>query len=763
MPLQYQTTRIADFSGGITDKYINAPDSKYKKAEGFNITERGLELRSGFVVAYDQESLQRMMGIWALNDDMFVLRGSSVYYFDKNAGTLTLVNTPNATLFFNYFGASVFPNAIEWKDTLLMSNTGQVSPVDFDTPMRIYRDNNGVIRSHELGLPEYPAGTIPNPFDPGAGKTYDYAFVYEYTYYVGDTQFKNVGVPYFYDGVTKVNDIDAINYVNVQFFQTILPAGNRLDTANIKIGIYRTKEYLSSDFGTYYKVGEVANGFAGTFVDNVTDANLVTGVTLYTSSGEVERYKPPRCKYILAVNDIVYYLYAIEEAPGGDIIHPYRFYQSIPGTADAFDPSFYKDVDDEIMGGTHINGSPIIMTSTYIYRVESAIDIFGNGTIRTRVISDSAGLLNHNSIVRTGDKVFFAGNNGFYVTDGFKAEILPASKELQDSYRRFTNSAAKRSRIWGTYDIFHERIIWCMADNNSENNYWWILDLNTGGFTTATGKTFFSSAVLAMEDEIYRCDDQGYIYRHRDDYYNDYVRDTSVPATSWRKTHIPFDYISAAVDFGDPHIRKWVRELTLSTSTQGKIAYDIESINDDGRQQLPMKQVQFINTIIWDDPAILWGDPDLIWRMPNVFTKQRHFPRRSMRCRRKQVRILPAKIILFKSDTYGVADVDYVNPNDPTQLVVTLPDSITWPLDIVDDTIYFESEDYQIEHRIISRSNDTLVVVGGGTIGPATGAKWIIKGYNKLQRFELNYLSMEFALITNEGAEYKQSEDGENA
>jgi hypothetical protein len=762
MPLQYQTRPIADFSGGITDKYINAPDNKYKSAVNFIITERGLELRAGFVVAYDQEATQRIAGIWKMNEDLFIIRGANAYYFDKDLGTVALVATPNATVFFNYNGSGVYPNAVEWKDQLLVANTGQVSPVDFDSPMRIYRDNTGAIKSHELGLPEYPVGTVFNPQVPGAGKKYDYAIVYEYTYYVGDTQFKMVGVPFYKDLVEQLNPIDAVNYVNVQLFQSILPAGNRIDVNNVKIAIYRTKEYTASDFGVYYKVGEVANGFAGTFVDNVTDAALVTGVTLYTTGGQLERYKTPRCKYIIAVNDIVYCLYAIEETSGGDIVRPYRFYQMLPGTADGFDPSFYKDVDDTLTGGTHINGSPIIMTETYIYRVESAIDSFGNGNIRTRVISDSAGCLNHNSIVRTGDRAYFAGNNGFYVTDGFKAEILPVCKELQDSYRLFTNSPEKRAKIWGTYDLFHERIIWSMGDNNSENNTWWVYNINSGGFTTANGASFFSSSAIGLDNEIYRCDDQGYIYRHRDDYYNDVLRDTGIPAVDWLKTHVPFDFISGALDFGNPHTRKWVRELTVSTSTQGKIAYDIESINDDGRQILPMKEVQFINTIIWGDPSFLWGDPDFIWRMPNVFTKQRHFPRRSMRCRRKQIRIKPAKIILYKSDTYGVADVDYVAPNDPTQLVVSMMGTIVWPSDIVGDAIFFESEQYGKEHRIISRSNTTLVVVGGGTIGPTVGAKWVIKGYNKLQRFELNYLSYEFSTLDNEGGEFKTAEEGAN-
>lgn len=763
MAFNYQNVEILDFSGGITDKYINAPINKYKKADNFVITRRGLETRSGFEVAYEQEALLRIMSLWLLNNEIYTFRGQALYRFNYLLGTLTLVSVPNGNTFFEYSGSDVYPNASEWKDQLLIANTGQVSPLELNYPMRVYIDDAGVIKTHELGLPAYPSG---NTFIPagaaGAAKHYDYALIYEFTYNIGNTEFKMASVPYYKLDYQQANDINGGNGVNIAVFQTLSGALNRVDVANVKIGIYRTVEYTTAQDGVYYKVGEVSNGFAGTFTDTATDAALVSGATLYVSSGEVEHYKPPKCRYIFAVNDVIYYLYALEELASGDVLRPYRFYQSIPATADAFDPSFFKDVDDEIVGGSHVNGVPIILTKTFIYRVEGTIDRFGSGNIRTRIISDSAGCLNHNGIIRTGDKLFFAGLNGFYVTDGFKVTIIPASLELTESYRTVTNTDAKRAKICGTYDRFHERIIWSMGTVDSDNNRWWVLDLITGGLTTCSGDSFISSAVLHKDEDTYRADNQGYIYKHNDSFLNDVVRDVNEPVANWITAHIPFDYISAALDFGNPHVRKWVKDLTISVTTEGKASYGLESINDDGRSTKPMKEVKSINTLAWDDPNFVWGDPDFIWRMPNTITKTRHFPRGMMRCRRKQVRILPKKVNLFKSDLYGTVDIAYTVPLNPSQLTLT---GILnkFPEDIEFDFILFEEENYLVEHTILSRTDSTLIVSGGGSVTTGNDKKWIIKGYNRKQKFELNYLSISFTPMDNIADKFKSKEEGGNA
>ena len=67
MPLDYQQLKISDFSGGITDKYVNAQPNEHKEITNYYINEIGKpELINGYGVVYESTVLSRIMGIFEL-------------------------------------------------------------------------------------------------------------------------------------------------------------------------------------------------------------------------------------------------------------------------------------------------------------------------------------------------------------------------------------------------------------------------------------------------------------------------------------------------------------------------------------------------------------------------------------------------------------------------------------------------------------------------------------------------------------------------
>ena len=753
MPLDYKQLVINDFTGGITDKYINANLNEYKTADNFIIVDRGLALRPGYRVLYDRETSQRIMGMWDFDDVLMINRGQSLYRFD--AGSLISIAPPSASAILEYSGDDVYPNAVEWRDQLYMTNTGQESPVAYSRPVRIWKNDAGNYEAGEIGLPQFDGSAVNvTPNTPGSNN-YVYAIHHSYEYKVGSTTFRSVSTTYQTEVIGVSSEIGSGGSVTLTGLPILTSA--RIDVASVKKEIYRTIK----DGTVLYRVGEIANGdtvFTDTFDDDTIQNN---NIPIYTANGIVEEYQPPRCKYMIIVNDTAYFLAVTEELNAGDEIRPYSFAQSVPGSPNGYDPATIEDVDDIIMGGSHVNGLPIVMTKSYIYRIEGVIDAFGNGVVRKRVISDTIGCLSHNSIVRTGKGVFWAGNNGFYVTDGYDYTLL--TDLLEETYEEISKTTERGQRITGTYDDKNERIIWAISDNDTENNKLFILDIKTLRFTTASGRQFFASALTFFNKELVRGDEAGYIYNHAEDEASDKVRDTDLPADQWEKAHIPFKFESVAWDFNNPHIRKWVQAATISTKSSIPASYRPVSNNDDGAKTKDMKEVRIGGTWVWRDPNFYWKDPDITWRLAETQSKTRHFPRASMRCRRKQIALEPVEITRFRSDVLGEAEISYVNIGDPSQYYVDIQPGVRWPVDITDDKILFAENNYQTEYLILERTDTRLKIIGDTNITVGTNKAWHLKGFRRSQRMELKAISMRFAYLDNVGDKYRSTEDGDNA
>lgn len=770
MPLSFQEFNVNNFAGGITDKYISSPLNKMSVAKNFLITESAsLITRPGFSIFYDQEALLRIMGMYDFNDDLIVLRGNQSYIHNPLTDQLDLIATPTpASPFFQYTGNTAFPAGIEWRNQLLLTNDGLTGPTQLNRPMRIYRDSLDVVRGLELGLPEFDidsvtvgfTGTGTRQTTPDGTHTdgYFWSFHYSYEYTVGDSTFSIVGPVATTDTwylSSKMGLPDhQVDFTTIPVLTSIL---NQRDNANIKIKIFRTVANGTSS----HPVGEITNGTL-TFSESEIDSDISeAGIVAYTDGGELDHFPAPKCKYMIIVGNVPYYMY-VQDEDSGDI-KPSRVIQGFPGEPDSVDYGAFTDMDDEIIGGSHVQGNPIIGTESYVYRLEGTFDNRGGGGIRKRIISETASPASHRSFVRTNNSLFFIGRNGVYVTDGYTVELIPACHTLADTMRSYVETKERRERIVGTYDELNERVYWSVSDNDTENNQWVILNLKTGGITTADAKVFSSSTTVYKDGAILRGDELGYIYKHERGTLSDVVRDSSLPADQWQTTHIPFEFEHVANDYGSPAMRKWINQNTFTIKSDTNYSILPAINNDDRRVVREMREIRSWGTFFWDDPTFVWGDPEIKWRKRETDSSKRHTPKGAMRCRRKQYRLEPAETIVYKSDNYDLGDAVYVDPLEPLDFTLTIQGTATWPADAVGYQIVFEESGYEIKHTIISRNAlGTELTIGGGDLLPGTDKKWHIVGMFKNQEFEIKSITSNVSMIANEGNEFQSGDQGAN-
>jgi hypothetical protein len=335
--------------------------------------------------------------------------------------------------------------------------------------------------------------------------------------------------------------------------------------------------------------------------------------------------------------------------------------------------TFYVDLDDEITGAGEVGGLPIIFTGSYIYRLEGMLDNTGDGTFRSRVIDEHIGCLAHASIVKTPMGLYFAGSNGFYVTDGYK--IKPLTADLEQSYSDLISSDTAKTVVNGTYDERNQKIYWGVAKRGSTvADLVWVLDLASHGFTMMDSPRFEATSMVTRNGELYRGDQTGVVYRHSNDFKHDYPRTLSEPTAStlaaivgvhnWDKRHIDFEYISSATHFGDPARRKWVNEATFSLEAPGNIGVVPTSLNDANNITTDLKEITRESTWTWRDPDFSWKSENFKWAMPDVVTAPRRFPRKESRCRRKQIGLKPFRHKMYTSGTatdpaWGLATVSF--------------------------------------------------------------------------------------------------------
>lgn len=541
---------------------------------------------------------------------------------------------------------------------------------------------------------------------------------------------------------------------------------------NFTLDLYRT-----TDGGTTFFFLDQLTNSQGTLTQSYTDLTNenfpLPGTTalnfrpvIYTSGGVLANDPPPVSKYILALNGFMYYGAIIDTGQ----FFPQRIRQSIAGAPDSAPATFFDDLEDELVGMSSARSNLIAVCRNSVYRVSGSFTSTGQGFMNHERISDTLGGLNSKSIVRTEIGVFFAGQDGFYYTDGY--QVIKISIELDATYRAMTASDTQKARIYGCYDKLTRRVWWSMQSQGTaqDNDILFVYYLDygvkpAGVFTKAlTTQSWQPSSLVFYKGRMIVGDSHGYLFKSDPDTKTDPKINTATLPSTWTTCYIPWDFRTCALDFGTTYMRKWITKIHSIGQNVGNAALQVISINDNndtsqssGIQNLP--PIQYLGNPMWGDATVVWGTSGYAWKYDGKMDLWRRFPARSMRSDFKQVAYTPGSFVVYKSDNYPLFSFATVDATAKTATVQTPSGftSITWPLDVMDLFIAFSTDAYaqtylitalDSTHKIITYSDATNLSANN------SAAAWQISGIKKEQRIRITNFQIHFGSLGDENQDY---------
>lgn len=750
---------LEDFSGGVTDYYLNAPQNKLKSCDNLLLdfypgmgkpsTRPGSRLFSAN--SPQVPNAQRINTCFYYKDILYIQSGQKLFYYQKTSDTWVEVFSPGSLPAFSGATTSVFFNYSHWNYHTILSGS------DYMYPKKLIQGENGVPFVVEAGLPKYDKKDVVIS-NVGEATTPKYNFIYKFVYRY---EYKTFGGASFVD-MGATSDPVYINGTDSVSISGLIPRPlGAFSSSGLYLDIYRTKHNET----IFYKLATVTSPTTSIDITSTRETNNegVVYEELYTTGGIVDNDRPPRCTTIHVKGDVGYYGNIIDRI--GDKI-PYRVLQSVPDDIDSVPEDFSVDLDDDVVAVSSTKNNVVVLCKRMSYRLDGQYDELGRGGIVADKISDTAGCISPQSVVQALDGVFWLGSEGVYFTDGFR--VVRINTDFDRSYRHFVQSSGgnddtKTFRTQGKYDRKKNRVWWAMSrDGDSELNFCYVLDLNWGisdksTFTTVSGDSFYPSAIEFIDGDMVRCDKRGYVLFHNDLLHSDLKIDTSVVPSQWRDEVIKYNFETAAFNFGTSATRKHVMLLNVTCGGSTNLSMEITSNNDDGRVISTLNPIRFRGNINWGDD-IFWGDTTLFWNKQGMVHDKRRFPAKSLRCNFKSVKLGNAKIAIINGNTIGLAKVD------ADTKTVTLENSAVydWPLKSVGYFIAFENDGYVAEYEIKERSNDTLLYsdLNNATVS-ASKTNWVIRGYPVGEVLSLLNLSFVYALSGPTLDGFRTSETGE--
>lgn len=753
--LDIAALKIDDWSGGITDHYLNGPLNCSEVLDNFLINRNKKPVERPGSEIYNEDYFLNPAGnsrvghLSYFQDILFYQVARNLYFVD-GSGWNTLVGPVDS---FPVLGAGTTASHMsmtEWKDHLLLT-------VDtYSSPRQVYLDGSSDPQVRTIGLPALASTPTCTPSSAGAvSVSYLYGFCHKITYTVG-TVSHTVRGP-----ITDATATDAAGdeiTVGTPCAITAIPVLTNSttecwDTATISVEIYR-----STNGGVDRKyVGAVTNGTT-TFSDTITDALL--GIDIYTAGDVSDNEPPPQAKYVINADGIVWYLNCKE----GSEEKAFRARQALKDQPYSCPGDIYVDVEGDITAGGVIDTFPIVFTKNKAYRFEGYVDNQGQGFTRKKIISRTVGCVSHNGIVPVLGGLYFPGPDGFYFTNGYQVQKI--SNHLNASYKAATTTEAFQKRIYGALDPIDQRVYWTMTSSSTETDCdeLWVLDPYFGikpesCFTTWSGGDNMTPTALAfIDNELVRADRTGYVFKHSASLYTDPIIDDGVDADLWLTTSVIYDYTSVAMSFGSEVQKKQVPKITVSAKNESNLSLLIQSINDDSAVAVDLKEIRYRNNMIWGDLDVSWGDPSIVWNYSGTILAERWFPAGSMRCVYKQVRMTNSDTIILNSDSYGQVTITAAGPT-----ALLLDGGLTWPNDIGGYYFYLASDDYEQGYEITARTDDTLTLSDAGGLLVDGDYAWIIKGYRKGERLSLEAYTLSYEMFGEGTRGFDPAESGANA
>jgi hypothetical protein len=738
---EQQALEIKDFSGGMTDNFIGADLNKFQLGQNtFILPGRPSKIQSRYgSEIFDDDYYQVPFTSTAKRvDSLYRFGTTNVYqtmnklYHIKADGFTEVTGPTDEAAFIDTVAQFDQCSYTEWNNHLLVTNDMRTRPVF------IYKDSTD-LKLRTIGLPAVDVTSI--AMSAGVGAARGYAFVYAYTYTIDGVDFVERGpvsdiVTYTGSLTNDIEDLPAL----------VNGSGENYDTDEIKLEIYRT-----ADTGTtFYKVGQVTNGNTS-FSDNVADADLDDGLLLYTDGEDLDYHQPPKCKYVVQLNGCAYYL-NIEDSAGG--IYANRLVQAVTNRIYAANEGNILDVDEAITGGAVAGQNVVVFTSNHVYRLDGIYDSAGGGGINRVELSRTVGCISHKSIVQTQQGCFWAAKDGFYFTNGY--EVLRISEEIPNTYAASVANESIQKRIYGAYDPFNKRVYWAASSDieQDDNDMLFVAHLIFGlkpdvPFTTWNGglwpTNFAPASILFYDGFLVRGDSRGYLLTHEDGTLNDAKIDTTTTPDEWTQLPVIYDINSAAFDFGNVTIRKYVTRIVLYADSLARCAIGIFSNNDNTGQFLPLAEIRSNSPILWGDNDVVWGDSSIRWNYLPIVSGNRRFPSRGLRCSYKQVQITNSYTLIDSSDDSGTVSV-----NGAANTVTLNNAALVWDTHAVDYFISFAEDDYATEYLVTARTSDTVLTIEDtdGTLVTNATESFRLRGYRKNEALRLLSYSLIYQATT---------------
>ena len=754
--IQVAPFEVNDFSGGITDQIFDPNHAKYEILDNLPLEENKTpQTRPGSVVDVTTNADSRIPAgnqrigdlINYDNNSALLVRSAKKIYYRNPVAYATLLGPSGNDVFTTGSTASI-SSYTQWNGHVFLTHD------QFPEPMKIYKDGSGTLQVRSSGLPGL--ASLPTVTAGAVGtRSYLYAFHYFYAYTVNKQDFQDFGPVSF---VELINSGDpAVNPNAISLIPVLSNGSTRnFDTANVKVRIYRTTNGGTDN----WLLGEVTNGTT-TFNDNFSDASLTDNELLYLSDGSLDNDPPPLSKFVHVVNNTGYYGYIKKGAQE----FPYKIRQSVPFDPDSCPEAFEDSVEDTLRGISSCQSIPIILCNKYIYRIEGAFDQFGRGSMNHVRISDTAGCVSNLSCVQAEGQLFWAGNDGFYHTDGYR--VMKISDGINPRYAAMIAASNDTRKITGRFDEKNRRVIWtCQVDSSSfDNDMCFLLELRqpitpTSVFSTISGgASFRPSAIEFFNKKFYRADTRGYVFLHDEQFTTDPLVDTLNFVSTWATTPIIHTYRSVAFNFGSTFMRKIATKMLLTCRNKTNVSIQITAINDDGKIKRALKEIRWRRNFVWSDPEFVWGDADCYWNAEGLIEQWRRMPAKGLRFSYLQIEITNAYTTITNSDTIGNATF---NPTLNTATLDTAAAS-DWPIDCVGYFISSSADNYQRQFQIIARTNDTLTLLDPGNQVPLGSLKWLIKGTRKAEVLNMLSYNLHWANLSKTQSTFEAGQDGGNS
>lgn len=744
-----QPVEVDDFSGGMTDNFIAGPSNKFQRGDNFYLTKVGNKAKLATRPSLRPYTTSRIPTNSRINhqfdieEKLFQISNKKI--FQSTTSTFSEITGPSGNSAFSAGDDKSLYAVTVWNKHAIVTSDA------FASPIKLFNNGTNWI-VHNLGLPIVNDTPITFSTVSGSGASYGFAFHYYYQYSNQGVTFEEIG-PVLLKSAA-LGPISGSNAVTISNIPTLTnTATTNYDTSVIKIKIYRTQ----NGGLTYFYLGQINNG-TSSYVSTTDDLTLSNSTTLYTNGVDFPiSYPPPPSKLCHTVNDILCLGYCQDETSGQYIPNRARFSNRF--SLWSCPREFYENFDEEIVGISSFNIFPIYFCKNKIYRIEGYYLPDGSGGVTKKLISSTAGCLSHNSIIKTDLGLFWAGNDGFYHTDGY--QVTRVSDDLSVTYLSMLSTTNQKKRVYGFNYPTMKAVGWAMQESsvNTDNDMIFLCHLQAGisnnmPFTTWSGgdlrSNFKPTSVFYVAGNLYQSDTNGYLLKYDSSTFSDIKIDSSQPVANWINKAIIYDYRSCAFNFGSDSFIKWVPSIVVAADNLSSISLQVYSNNDNSGNLRPLGEISYRGNVAWGDYSVAWGDETLKWNYFPIVTAKRRFPSNGLRCFYKQLIFTNSYTTIQQTAQLGTATFNGASNTSTLDNI-----SNAWPTDCLDYFISTSFDNHVNQYKILSRTSSTLTVEDLGNSLPTGSYSWKIQGYQRDEILKIISYTINYAMVAQDAEPFR--------